>query len=187
MTSNACDPGCKLSTTVKRVPDPTTGKPEECNSSICVINDVVINQVGGTSSKVPAFTQICPACTAENPCACQISGVSVTGTLDAAGVGATYTQLCNADTTTCYNIGPDGTQTQVTCPGESNFDTNEGQSNFWVIVFVVIFLLVLIIGLIYFMTKQRRHAEMSELIENKGINPDQGVGAFGGDNEWVQL
>jgi len=187
VTDNACDPGCKLSTTVKRVPDPTTGKPNECNSTVCVINDVVINQVGGYNAKVPAFTQICPSCTPENPCACQISGVSVTGTLDAAGIGATYSQYCNTDTTVCYNIGPNGTQNQVTCPAESQFDTNEGQSNFLVILFVVIFFLVLVIGLMYFMTKRRRHSEMDELIESKGFDPSQGIGGHGGDNEWVAL
>jgi len=152
-----CDPLCHLTSTVQRIGNCSSGTDpscvpcmaNRCSNTVCVIDDVNINLVGGSTSKVPAFVQICPGCLdPNNPCTCIISSdTSVTDTLYRSGVGPTYTQYCGNDAT-CL-VGDE----QVACPLPSTFAPPTGGSTFIIIFVVILFIILLFAGLIMLATK----------------------------------
>lgn len=121
----ACEPLCHLIGTVPQA-SPATGALDTCSNTVCVISDVNINLVGGSSSGTgTTFQQLCPSCTAANPCSCIISGVNITQTasqLNPAGAnGVTYQQACG-NNALCYNTTATGA-VPTQCPEPSTLST----------------------------------------------------------------
>lgn len=108
-----CDPVCAQAIISKRR-DPQSGIVAECNSPVCVIDNISIVSARSTIGGI-SFTQICPQCTGGQPCRC-IVDASVPN-LSAIGLDTTteFRQSCGAGSV-CLTIDPQtGASTNVPC------------------------------------------------------------------------
>lgn len=81
-----CDPLCTQSSAFKLI-NSTTGAQKQCQSTVCVIDNVSIAAAQSTVSGGVQFNQVCPACSLagnSNPCVCIIN-VSVDGIMERVG------------------------------------------------------------------------------------------------------
>ncbi len=88
-----CDPLC---TRVGTIPlqNPSTGLSLECESNICVINDISI-QATQTSVGSVNFSQLCTGCTEISPCKCIVSDINLSeNVLLNADVGTNLQKSC---------------------------------------------------------------------------------------------
>jgi hypothetical protein len=144
----ACDPLCSHEQVSKKR-DVITGDVEECNATVCVVNNVNINvtesTIGGTN-----FTQVCPQCTSSGDvCKCIIDATIPTIT-DKVGITSSFRQYCpNAICLQVDNLT--GKETVVDCDNAISSLTPKTY-NFpiptWVWI-VVLFILLIFILIIY--------------------------------------
>jgi hypothetical protein len=145
----ACDPMC-VSEQVSKNRDPVTGVVEECNSTVCVINNISINAsesvIGGAQ-----FTQICPQCSGGNQCTC-IYDATIPNMGEKVGINNNFqfTQYCGPNAV-CIKVNPDTNETE-TVPCEDAIPPLEPQTfNFpipiWVWISVIVILVFVLLVL----------------------------------------
>ena len=143
------DPLCHLTSTVQKS-NPCTGVIQQGDNTVCVIDDVNI-QLVNSGSKVPVFTQICPACSATSPCTCIFSGNNVNNTLYQSGVGPTYQQFCGQNAQ-CITTTPTG-DVATTCPAPTSFVQLSSGPTFPIVFIIIVVVLLIAAALIMLMTK----------------------------------
>lgn len=134
---------------------PETGCKYICNSDVCIISDVSINQTGGTNNTGSVnFTQICPGCTTQNECVCIISSSDLEESIDELGIQSSFNRYCGYNAV-CYNVDATGNLVPTDCNNylESSLDKTLKFSVPWIFIGVVVF--VLIIFLLLFSTRNK--------------------------------
>lgn len=150
-----CYPMCRRYTSV-HLYDPYGIRVCVCNSNVCVIDNVSVNQ-NDSSVGNAQITQLCPSCTESNPCTCIISSNSLQDTISDAGLTTSFNQYCG-EGGTCYNINDDGTLTQVPCQNYLNTGYNRSSydTSIPVVVFIVGFILFGIVLISMFATTRTK-------------------------------
>ena len=129
---------------------PETGCRYECNSDVCIISDVTINQKDATGNRGSVnFTQVCPGCTTENECVCIISSSDLQDNMNGLGIKSSFSQYCGYNAN-CYLIDSTGNLQSVPC---NTFAGYGGADVFkavipWIFIGVAVFAIVLTIALI---------------------------------------
>jgi hypothetical protein len=144
-----CDPLCNRLDTIKNV-NLSTGRAQECNANVCVMDAVQINSITSTGV-VPTFNQVCPACAdGQNNCICIVDATfdstipSVKGvdgqSLDTA---ARFTQYC--PNSQCYIKNP---ETNVFEPVECATTLPKGNEAHEVTVPIWVYIVALVIVIV---------------------------------------
>lgn len=99
-----CTPMCNREGTIPRTDG--SGKAIKCTQSICLIDDITLNLVGGTTGNVNVG-QVCGSCGGSNAqCSCLIENNSVTAVESQIGA-LVVQQACGLNNTTCIVANPD--------------------------------------------------------------------------------
>lgn len=120
-----CTPMCTRYGTIREI-DNTSNLAKECDSSVCIIDNVTLNMINSSASGIQ-FNQLCSGCTDSN-CSCIVSGASVDVTNSTIGgyvipVTQGCGQLsCNAPNSS--SVGPSLITTDCS-------NTNNGLSGFY--------------------------------------------------------
>ena len=153
----SCYPLCHRIETVQLF-DSTTGEPQLCPGTLCVIDDITINVAESDIGGDIDFTNICPSCPViDNPspdderCKCIISGINITETMDSAGIGVNFDQSCG-EGSTCYQEDKDGNMVAVNCDdfvpttGPSDPGTNLPYILLGIVIFVIIIAILVMLA-----------------------------------------
>lgn len=131
-----CDPLCAQEQVVKNR-NPNTGEIYECNSSVCVINDISISSADLIKGGIQ-FTQVCPQCI--NICTCIVDA-------DLKDAKYNLKQYCG-ENSVCLSI-KDGKSEITDCEkisGELSPETYKINIPIWVwVVFVLILIYVILV------------------------------------------
>lgn len=147
-----CDSLCDNIDVVQKT-DPCTGTFKTCSNGgggdggkVCTINDEA-NQLFNNTIKN------CSTCTSESPCKCIIEGENLVQTLNAAGLGANYTQICNKESE-CF-VRRNGDLVKATCPTQQDFNTNNNRSEslYWIFYIVIFIIIIFIMIMFYFFSR----------------------------------
>ena len=150
-----CDPLCSQQLAAKQV-DPTTGAIQECQATICVIDNVSIG-ASNSSTGGSSFTQVCPSCTdGQGQCKCivNVTNPNILGSISSDDQGlddsSTFYQYCpNAlclatdQTTQTVNVVP--CQNYVTTTATVPTFTKSIPIGVWILAIIIIVILVLVI------------------------------------------
>jgi hypothetical protein len=167
-----CLPLCHRTSTIQKA-NPATLQNFICQSNICVIDDATINLIN--SDTTITFQQLCPGCGATVPnsanpsiCECIISGVNVTSTMQNAGLGTQFSQLCGSTGSLCLQ-DVNGTLTPIDCTkanpnaaGPPALPITSYVPVFWTIIVIVVFIF-LILAIFTF-----KKSKPSVIVKDKG-------------------
>lgn len=154
----ACDPLCSHEQVVKKRNN-NTGVIDECNSSVCVINNINIitskSLVGGSS-----FTQVCPQCTGTEVCKC-IVDMTVPTIGNQIGITNNFNQYCG-NNSICTEIDNNtGKEIIVDCGKNDTVPKEKITIPIW--VWIICLIIVVIFILVVFVEIYRRRNEQSLL------------------------
>jgi len=151
ITNNpACDPLCNRILTSKKLTDSNDGTLESCEQNICVIDDVVVNELNSRSANGLTISSVCSGC-GESGCLCVIAGTNIASTLNTIGVGTNFQQFCGSQST-CITEDDNGNIISSGPCQNINFN-NSGEESFplpifgWLIIYFL--LIIVLIILIY--------------------------------------
>jgi hypothetical protein len=142
--SPACDPLCAQDQVSKK--RNADGTVENCNSTVCVINNISIatanSLVGGVN-----FTQICPQCVGDNSCICIVDSTIPDS------INNTFTQYCGTSSV-CLTIDPN-TNISSVVPCKNNI-LEPTIYNYpipiwvWILsIFIIILVLIICVAALY--------------------------------------
>lgn len=150
-----CDPVCVIGSTVKPLDttsDPNDAKFLECKQSICVIDDVTIQILGGSATGDITFAQACGSCannTGAGSCRCYISDVTLQA-VDSLIGDVSFKQTCG--TPICFRSNPTagGAPIQVDCEtgaevNNTGVSTNDRSNWLWILLAILVIGLILLI------------------------------------------
>jgi len=164
-----CDPLCTHEQVVKN--RESDGTVKECNSTVCVINNISINAansiIGGSS-----FTQVCPQCI-DSGCTC-ILDATIPDTASTVGINDQFqfTQYCGQNSV-CLTIDP---ITNASTVVECNTTINPLEPTKYPIIipnwiyFFVLFILIIMILAIFVYNKTTTDYNSKLNTFNKGVN-----------------
>lgn len=141
-----CYPLCHQISTVQLY-QASLGCRYQCNSNICVIDDVTINafesKVGGVS-----LTQICPDCSLGGGiCECIISSDDMSSAFDDLVIESSFNQYCGSNSV-CYSVDDTGNLSPVDCDSFVQSINVTPMSTIIPITLIVILLIAVIIIII---------------------------------------
>lgn len=143
----SCDPLCNHEQIVKNI-DPITGVVDECNSDVCVINNISIVSTESTVGSVN-FYQVCPQCTGTKVCIC-ILDVDVSADVDINN-NVEFYQYCG-ENSICIVVDQNGEENVVDCSSQINTVVATDYSNsypipiiIWIIIFIIILLFIYVL------------------------------------------
>lgn len=151
-----CDPVCALGTAVK-LHDTTTSNPArfiKCNQSICVIDDVTLNILAGSTVGDISFSQACSSCSdggGNGSCRCYITDTTITA-IDSLIGNVSFQQQCG-NAPLCYRKAPvlGAPPIQIDCASGSDVSgettTSSNRTNpirtLWIVLGILIALIVI--------------------------------------------
>lgn len=146
--SMPCYPMCMRYNSVHLYSPPPIVSVCECQSNVCIIDNVTVDQTSDSNLGNIQITQLCPSCTYQTPCKCIISSDSLQKTTSDVGLtSTTFNQYCGEDSS-CYNINDDGTLTNVPCQeylsGYNDVAYNVSVPVFVFIIGIILFVIVLV-------------------------------------------
>lgn len=158
-----CDPLCTLQSSVKpfdTATASTTCKTQKCGQSICVIDNVTISLLSGSTAGNISFGQACSNCAGNTGgCQCILSDISVTAVQSSLG-NINLSQACGASTT-CFKTDANGIPQTVPCASlELNAPSNASPAAkisvaTIVIIIVAIIVVVIFLAVIIYLARRR--------------------------------
>lgn len=143
-----CDPLCSQYQ-VSRFRDPETGVVAQCDSNICVINNVSISASKSSTGEVN-FVQSCPNCNTFEPCKC-IVDVTISSSYEQLGLDSqNFYQYCGQNSVCIVIDNTTGTSKEVPCQENlTQIEPTEYKYNItiqtWIILLILIILTFLVI------------------------------------------
>lgn len=134
---------------------PDSGCKYECNSDVCIISDVSINQKDATGNTgTVRFTQVCPGCTIHNECVCIISSSDLQDSMKELGIRSSFNQYCGYNAN-CYVIDETGNLQSVPC---GDYLANAALDAFkiaipWIFIGLAIFTIIVFM-VVFFATRK---------------------------------
>lgn len=148
--------------------DPPSGCKYECNSDVCIISDVTINQKDATGNTGTVnFTQVCPGCTIHNECVCIISSSDLQDSMSELGISSSFNQYCGYNAN-CYVIDQTGNLQSVPC-GE--YLTNATMTALkyaipWIFIGLAIFTII-VFAVVFYATRNNQAPKVSQPTGNR--------------------
>lgn len=143
-----CDPLCSQYQ-VSRFRDLDTGEVLQCNSNVCVINNVSISATKSSVGQVN-FTQSCPNCNPYEPCKC-IVDVTIASSYEQLGLDSVnFYQYCGENSVCIVIDNTTGVSKEVPCQDNltqitaTEYHYKVGVT-VWIILLILIILTVLVI------------------------------------------
>lgn len=153
--------------------NPETGCRYECNSDVCIISDVTINQTDATGNTGTVnFTQSCPGCTTNNECVCIISGSDLSSSMAELGINSTFNQYCGYNAV-CYVIDDTGNLQPVEC-GDYLTGTLVPALRVavpWIFIGILIFIIIIVVA-VFFAARNRTEIQKkpeSNILQDSNI------------------
>ncbi len=143
-----CDPLCSQYQ-VSRFRDDETGIVDQCNSTVCVINNVSITATKSSVGEVN-FVQACPNCDPLLPCKC-IVDVTVSSSYEQVGLDSVnFYQYCGTNSVCIVIDNQTGKSMEVPCQ-DNLTEIKATEYNYtvsiqtWILILIIIILTILII------------------------------------------
>lgn len=150
--------------------EPDNGCRYECNSDVCIISDVTINQKDATGNTGTVnFTQICPGCTTNNECVCIISSSDLQDSMSELGISSSFNQYCGYNAN-CYVIDEAGNLQSVPCGDYLSGMALNALSYVIPWIFISIAILVVIVLAIVIYTNRNNGSNMTKIKDEKPAN-----------------
>lgn len=179
-----CYPLCHRASTVSLY-RPEDGCKFQCNNTVCVIDDVVINVDESSIGGGVNITQVCPSCGPGQLCVCIVSGNNLEESFEALGIESTFNQYCGSNSV-CYTTDDTGALTPVSCQNFTrDTPSTESPTIPWLFAGIVLVVVIIII-VILFATGGYRKSAASEkattedTVESDSVSPE--VPENGGGN-----
>lgn len=133
---------------------PDDGDMYECDSNICVIDNVVINESQSDIGSAN-ITQVCTQCSPDQLCQCIISSNDMPGTFQELGINSSFTSFC--DNGICYELEPDGTLESVECSTYVGGGSGNSYSSSlpWIIFLIALFVFLIFLGVFLALKKPK--------------------------------
>jgi len=166
--SKSCDPLCQLQSAVKPANVPNNCTTETCNQTICVIDDVTISLLNGSTAGNINFDQSCSACAAgSGGCTCDINNVSLT-LVQSSIKNVNFQQQCGGNVN-CFQNNADGVPQVVPCTTTTNSTTTTSPassvSTGTILLFVIIAVIIIIIIIILIVVFRRKSLQQPSIFK----------------------
>lgn len=150
----ACDPLCNHEQMVKNI-NITTGEPEQCDASVCVINNISIVSTESLVGTVN-FYQVCPQCGQNDSVCICILDVDISSDVNINN-NVEFNQYCGSNSI-CLIIGPDGTQQSVPCADNiTQLVPTEYYYPISIYIWFVIIFIIILFFLILFAVRSKKN------------------------------
>jgi hypothetical protein len=166
-----CDPLCQLQSAVKPSNEPNNCTNQMCNQTICVIDDVTISLLNGSTAGNINFSQICSACSnSSGGCTCDINNVSLT-LVQSSVKDVSFNQKCGGPSAVnCFQNNAQGQPQVVSCtpPTTSSGSTTSPASSVstGTILLIVIGIIVIIVIIIILVVVFRKKRQQPSIFRN---------------------
>ena len=166
--TKACDPLCQLQSAVKPASEPNNCTTETCNQTICVIDDVTISLLNGSTAGNISFDQACSSCsTSSGGCTCDINNVSLT-LVQSSIKNVSFSQACG-NNINCFQNNADGVPEVVSCTTSTSSTTTTSPassvSTGTILLFVVIAVIIIIIIIILIVVFRKRQLQQPSIFK----------------------
>jgi len=180
-----CNPICTLSSTVKPVDISSPCMTQKCGQSICIIDNVTVSLLAGSTAGNISFGQLCSSCEGNGGgCQCIFSDISITAVQSQVG-NISLAQNCGGaggGSTTCYKSDASGVPKIVPCadlePNNGGGTSPASKISTATIVFIVIAVIVVVIFIIIIIYLARKKDEVSTITRQESyLAPPPGYGS----------
>jgi hypothetical protein len=143
--NSPCWPLCHRASSIQLF-KPTNGKEYRCNNSVCVIDNVVIDENNSAINKV-SINQICTQCNPNELCQCIISSSDMQQSFDELGLNVSYTSFCG-DGGICYDLDTSGALTPTDCTSYLGSGGGQAFSSAipWIVFLILVVIFIIFIG-----------------------------------------
>jgi|SRR5579885_226820 len=179
--TKVCDPLCQLQSAVKPVCT-TVGSngctsnngctTEHCQQTICVIDNVTISLLNGSTAGNINFSQACNSCSAgSGGCTCDISDISITA-VQSSIKDVNFQQQCGGNVN-CFKRDANGIPQPVACstlePSTTPTSPSSGVSvlTIGIVIGIIVFIIIIIIIIALLL---RRRKEEPSIFKNRQEN-----------------
>lgn len=166
-----CWPLCHRASSIQLF-NPDTGREYRCNSTVCVIDDVVIDENNSSVGRV-TMNQICNQCRPNQLCQCTISSTNLPKAFQETGLNYSYNSYCGSNGV-CYILEIDGRLTPTDCSTYINSGGGPAFSSSipWIVLVVGIVIFLIFLGVFLSLRSPKYIKETPTSYRSKG-NTDQ--------------